>query len=192
MWMEVSGTSMRLTPAATDALASPFASPVAARCVATRELEQAVSMPMQGPAGTSLLCIVVLTPDTDELLLTVFASSWLEAVLSGAPNRDATQGKAATCCCMAWATIKHEALLAVRVRTLEAEGVGDAADEEVQAGAGEHGDAGRHRQLLQQQLVLLPHAAHIHARRRRCHLCARRQRILQTEVSMTMITEGAD
>ena len=72
--------------------------------------------------------------------------------------------------------------MAVCVRTLEAEGVGDAADEEVQAGAGEHGDAGRHRQLLQQQLVLLPHAAHVHTRACRCHLRARRQRILQTGI----------
>ncbi len=51
MWMEVSGTSIRLTPAATDARASPLASPVAARWVATMDDEHAVSMPMHGPAG---------------------------------------------------------------------------------------------------------------------------------------------
>ena len=38
------------------------------------------------------------------------------------------------------------------VRTLEAEGVGDAADHEIHAGAGQHGDRGRHVRVLQQHL----------------------------------------
>ena len=50
MWVDVLGTSIRFTPAATAAEVSPSSRPLCARWVATREDEQAVSMPMQGPA----------------------------------------------------------------------------------------------------------------------------------------------
>ena len=45
--------SIRLTPEARAALVSPSSKPRCARWVATREEEQAVSRPMQGPAGAS-------------------------------------------------------------------------------------------------------------------------------------------
>lgn len=54
-------------------------------------------------------------------------------------------------------------------RTLEAKGVGHTADQEVEATAGEDGDAGRHPQLLQPQLVFLPHAPDVQPRRLRRH-----------------------
>ena len=55
MWMDVSGTIIKLTPAEIDVCASPLTSPVAARCVDTIDDEHAVSMPTHGPT----------TPDTN-------------------------------------------------------------------------------------------------------------------------------
>lgn len=49
-WMLVSGTSMRLTPAAMAALVSLFSRPMCARWRATMDEEHAVSIPIHGPA----------------------------------------------------------------------------------------------------------------------------------------------
>ena len=50
MCVNVPGTSMRFTPAATAAEVSLSSRPLAARWAATKDEEQAVSRPMQGPA----------------------------------------------------------------------------------------------------------------------------------------------
>ena len=63
-------------------------------------------------------------------------------------------------------------------RALEAERVGHPPDHEVHAGAGEHVHGGRHAQVLQQQLVLLPYAADVDARRRGARAIQKRRRRL--------------
>ena len=50
-WTPVLATSIRFDPAATAAAVSPLCSPLCARWTATKDDEQAVSIPTQGPCS---------------------------------------------------------------------------------------------------------------------------------------------